>query len=485
MKENTRRLEKLYNASKVEIKDYTLEKLFEAKDEKVTIVDCGYQREFMWDNVQSSNLVETVLLNSLIPPFIIMEDKEKRIIIDGKQRYESLLRFYQNKFALKLKGLTVLKDLYDKYYNDLPTNARTIFNEYKIKALCYTVDDMSFSEKDKDFLQRDIYIRYNYGKTPLKLSEIGRAKYLFDPLTQDFILYFKQNPNIYNECVEIFLPKTRRTIGNDREKINLLMATIREILVTPYVPIMGEKYINIGNKIVDPYYSTFFGSLSNQKRDEVLTEFLKILNKLSQIKEKFKLNNNELYDNVLFYKATYWMFAILYKVYSNEFYQFNIDKLCHYIEDGGEIYFQNYNNNKKINIRERYEYLGEYIQTKLKLDLSSYKEDIKENKLKTRYTRKTEIDRDKAWNGIQADKQLIANVETMVVSEVLDKLKQKRFIIQSAYQRSEVKDIYKASKIIESIILGIKLPPIYLYVTTNPEDGLNTYTVMDRTAKTN
>ncbi len=41
MKDKTRNLEKLYNASKVEIKDYTLKELFEAKDEKITIVDCG------------------------------------------------------------------------------------------------------------------------------------------------------------------------------------------------------------------------------------------------------------------------------------------------------------------------------------------------------------------------------------------------------------------------------------------------------------
>lgn len=473
------KLEQLYKATNVEIKDYTLEELLENKDGKNVIADCGYQREYMWDNVEASYLVETVLIDSLIPPCIIMEDKQKRVIIDGKQRYESLLRFYQNRFKLREKGLTKLKDLYGISYKDLPENSKTVFKECRIKALCYIADSMSLTEKDKETLQRDIYIRYNFGKTPLKLAEVGRAQYLYDLLTQEFIMFFQQYPDIYQECVEMFLPKTKKIIENEREKINLLMSIVRQLLSTPYIPIMQEKSINIGNKVVNPYYSTFFGGLSKQEREGALVEFKKIINKLSQIKEKLIIDNHELQDNTLFYKTAYWMFAILYRKYSNEFYQFNIDKLCRYLEDSGTIYFNSYNSNTRNNIRERYEYLGDYIQKELKLNLSLYIKEIKENKSKTCYKRQTEVIKDKIWKGMQGDKRLIAKPGKMTMEEIIKRVKEKRFIIQSAYQRAEVKDIRKASKIIESMIWRIKLPPIYLYETLNPENELSVYTVMD------
>ena len=64
------------------------------------------------------------------------------------------------------------------------------------------------------------------------------------------------------------------------------------------------------------------------------------------------------------------------------------------------------------------------------------------------------------------------------ITEIIKLIKNNRFIIRPEFQRTEVKSRKKASKIIESIILGVKLPPIYVYVTRG-EDGLDRYTVLD------
>jgi len=186
------KLERLYQGVEIVTKEYTLEQLLENKDEISTTIEGTYHRELIWDNVEDTNLVETILLNYPIQPFIIMEDNKKRNIIDGKQRYLSLLHFYQNKFKLKEKGLTTIKDLYETYYKDLPPNTRKIFEDYRIKVQCYIIKDMTFTEKDIDFLQRDIYRRHNYGNSPLKYSDIERAQYLHDQLTREFILFFKK-----------------------------------------------------------------------------------------------------------------------------------------------------------------------------------------------------------------------------------------------------------------------------------------------------
>ena len=42
-----------------------------------------------------------------------------------------------------------------------------------------------------------------------------------------------------------------------------------------------------------------------------------------------------------------------------------------------------------------------------------------------------------------------------------------RFMIRPSYQRSEVINLSKASAIIESILLGIPLPAIFIYKKTN------------------
>lgn len=47
------------------------------------------------------------------------------------------------------------------------------------------------------------------------------------------------------------------------------------------------------------------------------------------------------------------------------------------------------------------------------------------------------------------------------------KVQKNRFLIRPAYQRSEVTDTAKASYLIESIILGIRIPPIFVYKRTD------------------
>jgi len=42
-------------------------------------------------------------------------------------------------------------------------------------------------------------------------------------------------------------------------------------------------------------------------------------------------------------------------------------------------------------------------------------------------------------------------------------MKRQKFIIRPQYQRNEIIDKKKASSIIESILLGIKIPPIFVY----------------------
>ena len=467
MQDRARRLDNLYEKVRRELIERTVYDLVVSDERKYVKYNPSYQRNYIWNATKATNLVETVLINGEIPPLTVIENGKEMKIIDGRQRYETLLRFYNNKFPLVISGLEIHKDLNGLYYDDLPINVKSIFQEYRLKMIVYT-PDITTSQEDIQLLERDLFRRYNYGMTALTKSEVARAKYLYDDLTIKLNSLFEKNENIYNQCIEVLLPKTKRQL-EDRERKNLLLVTIREILIMPYIPIIGEKSIKVGAAIFDKYYSEFIIKLSEKEVDQKVKEFIKIFDKLYLIKERLNKSNNELKDNVLFFKSTYWMFSILYKTYSNEFYDFNIEQFCYYVENGGYSYFQNYKNMTPDNIEGRHSYMKRYINEELKLDIDEHLKNIKDNRKRIQYKKKSKIDKDKVWNGIGADKQVITKRTNFKINEIVKLIKEGRFIIRPEYQRS---------KIIESILLGVKLPPIYVYVSRE-EDGLDRYKVLD------
>ncbi len=53
--------------------------------------------------------------------------------------------------------------------------------------------------------------------------------------------------------------------------------------------------------------------------------------------------------------------------------------------------------------------------------------------------------------------------ETLTIEDIISDMRKSRFLIRPDYQRSEVKNIQKASYLLESILLGINIPPLFIY----------------------
>lgn len=478
MKKKVERLEYLYKTLKRELVDISINNLVISKEKEHIKYAPSYQRNYIWNTKKAINLIETIFLNGIIPPLTIIKIGKEIEIIDGRQRYETLLRFYNNEFKLKSFGLEKMKELDGCDYENLPSNFKILFKEYKMKAIEYVVEEnISITSEDIDMLKRDLFRRYNFGMTALKKSEIARAKYLHDALTNDFVEVFEKDPELYNKCVDILLNKSKKNITNEKEKKNLLLVNIREILVMPYIPIIGEKTIKIGASVIDKYYTKLFMNLNEKQREEKINEFTKIINKIYLIREKLLDTEDVLANSVLFFKSVYWMFSIIYKEYPNEFYKFNIDKFYHYVQDGGQVYFDSYRNITSIHIENRHLYTKRYIEQVLKLDINKYIEKTKENKKLVKPPKVPKLNKNEE-HIIGSDKQLITKEEKLEISEIIEHIKTNRFVVQPDYQRVEVKSKAKASRIIESIMLGVKLPPIYLY-TKIKENGLSSDIVLD------
>lgn len=338
---------------------------------------------------------------------------------------------------------------------------------------------MAVNDEDMERVGRDLFRRHNFGITALKATDIDRAQYCYDGLTSKFEEVLKTENELYKQCINLFGIGQNRKI-EQREEINLLLMLMRELVAMTYVPIVGEKNLQYNRKITNKYYDKFIRNLSDKEQFEKINEFKKIFENLYIIKEKLKQTNNRLQSDVQFFKSLYWMLSICYRNFSSKFYDFNLDKFCHYVEDEGEEYFETYNRTSGQDTQKRINYMKEYIEKQLKLDVDNCIEAIKENKKSIIYKRDMTVSKEEDWISPLLEQQLTTRRETMEISEIIRHIKDNRFIVRPHYQRGEVRNKTKASRVIESIILGVKLPPIYLY-TEIPKNGLSRNVVLDRT----
>jgi hypothetical protein len=472
------KLQQLYGKLERGIDSKTINDLIITKDN--IIYQPEYQRKYVWDNKKAVQFIETVLIDGIIPPLTMIKANGKLTIIDGRQRYETLLKFYHNEFKLEGRYLEKLKDLHGKSYQTLPKNMRTIFKEYKMKLITYTLPDGAYIPENIELLaltERNLFRRYNSGMTPLTKADTARARYLNEFVTNELTKMFEQDKNFYEKCINVFLPKKKREY-EERERINLLLLTIREMLVMPYIPIIGEKSIGSGAFVVDSYYNNFIKTMTEEQKLNKIQEFIKIAKKIYIIKDKLEKAGNPLKDNTLFFKSMYWMLAILYQEHSDEFYRFDSNHFYHYIEPKAAIYFDQYMSVSTNHILNRHLYMEEYITKSLKLNIDDYLTRVKENKKIFAYYINPKINKNENWAGIGNVPPIVTYQDTFQVSEIIRYIKEERFIVQADFQRGEVKNKEKASRLIESILLGIALPPIYIFKEVD-QYNISKYTVLD------
>jgi len=149
----------------------------------------GFQRQFVWDKIKSSRLIESALLDIPIPIIYLSEEKDgKDNVIDGQQRLTAFFSFIDGKFPdnsdFKLSGLNVFTELNGKKFNELSEDIQDKIMTYKIRVIKFK------KESDND-LQFEIFARLNTGAVPLNDQELrncvyrGRFNELLKELSQE------------------------------------------------------------------------------------------------------------------------------------------------------------------------------------------------------------------------------------------------------------------------------------------------------------
>lgn len=126
-----------------------------------------YQREFVWNNIQKSRFIESLLLNLPIPYIFVADigsgDNEGRLeIVDGSQRIRTLHQFVSNKF--ELAGLKKLTSANGFTYSDFTVPRKMRFDRKTIRMI-------ELTEHCDEETRREIFDRLNTGGKKLTTME--------------------------------------------------------------------------------------------------------------------------------------------------------------------------------------------------------------------------------------------------------------------------------------------------------------------------
>lgn len=124
-----------------------------------------YQREFVWNNIQKSRFIESLLLNIPIPYVFVADignDDGRLEIVDGSQRIRTLYHFLNDKFTLQ--GLKKLTSANGFKYSDFTPARKLRFDRKTIRMI-------ELTELCDEEARREIFDRLNTGGIKLTTME--------------------------------------------------------------------------------------------------------------------------------------------------------------------------------------------------------------------------------------------------------------------------------------------------------------------------
>lgn len=424
-----------------------------------------FQRNYVWDTEKASYFIESVLLGTEIPPLVFFKGGQFNEVIDGRQRFETLKKFIGNDIELNEKGLRSLNTFSNMKYVGFDTDTQDLFNNTKLRILqCSVSNEPSLTPEKEDKIKKEIFKRYNSGITPLKREENARAEFINDKITLCVKTHLEENKKILTIVEELFLPKSKQK-ANDRDKINILLDRIRTLLTLTEVPISDYARSSHRADVIRKYYHS---KTSKRDASEVINKLTIIIDLLDELKKE--IGNYATYNNALFYESLFWAISILL----DEGLNLTIDNVLKIANDLKNIsetsdcwdeinnsilsldsIFELTGSHYRNATIDRYRFWSNYFKNNFGIDYASHMKDT----MKHSAIMENNIARDQ----LKTLKLIKPDPVSVTIDDIISDMKNQKFLVRPEYQRSEVKNIQKSSYLLESIMLGIKIPPIYIY----------------------
>lgn len=221
------------------------------------------QRGYVWEIWRSSNLIQSALLESYIPPIQLYRHDDKsqfRKTVDGQQRLTTFYLFVNNLLKLDLsKSISPMfeiegeqytyTDLQGKTFSELPELFQDIILNYDLQIV--TINNCNNEQAER------YYVTMNAGVKTLKAAEIRKAamgmstgKFFSEVLKSDWI-YHTLTPkaattNTGNEIISqvITLMQNQSPVELSKENIDKVIYSFRNSGVPEY---LKNDIINICN----------------------------------------------------------------------------------------------------------------------------------------------------------------------------------------------------------------------------------------------
>ncbi|MFM2313033.1 MAG: hypothetical protein RLZZ04_2309 [Cyanobacteriota bacterium] len=425
-----------------------------------------YQRNYVWDKHKASYFIESILLGTEIPPLIFFNNGQGIEVIDGRQRFETIKRFKDGQFSLTKKGLSVLKKLAKSTYDSLGNDEETreiidIFLDAKIRIIEFKiVNEPKLDISLEDKIKKEIFRRYNSGITPLKKFDIDNAVYVKDEVS----IYFK---NLLKEDTEFVETMIQLFFLNENKKFKApsdgkLLQFIRKYLVLDKFPIKYYARGTSRGEILEKLYA----KLVNETEDiqKVCGNFIEKVNLVKDIQKIFSSFSYK--HNRLVYECLLWSLIILEKE------SIDISKITEEdrISAIGEKIFSNISKFSESeshyysNVMERFLCVSNIVADSFSTTLDIYVDVSTKASQDLKKLRETEItDTITKLNELESLRITKPDPSRNSIDDIVRRMDRRKFLIRPAYQREEVINLSKASAIIESILLDINLPPLFIF----------------------
>lgn len=445
------------NKLKIESKVVSIDSLFNETKVKNTQYAPPYQRNYVWDGEKATYFLESILIGTEIPPLIFFRSKSRVEIIDGRQRYETILKFLRGELRLSKSGLKKLDvlNIDKKTFGSLPDLLRNDFLDTKLRVIEFSFASYDhIMPADEDSVKQEIFKRYNSGITPLKEFEIDKAIY-FD---NDLNSFFKEKLKDKD-----FHEQFDRLFKYEDKKVEVLLQKIRQLLVIHKIPI---KYYSIAKqKVTDKYYDLLSSQIRVDQFDDLFVSFGKKLNILDEI--RVAVENKKKSYNRLMSETLFWGLSIL-EDNSVELPAKNSVDLMEFSDHIiNNLYaFEMVRSSFSQQIIDRYDVIADYIEKVYGVNKSLYIETDEKFRQKNRTLNQFKDNLTTNYQELRINKP---EPSTYTIDDICRQMCRKRFLVRPPYQREEVINRRKSSEIIESLLLGIKLPPIFIFKN---EDGV-------------
>ena len=270
-----------------------------------------YQRNYVWSNKSRSLLIESFIMNIPIPPIFLYErDYSFYEILDGKQRISSIVKFYNNEYALE--GLEVWSELNGKRYYDLPIRIKEGLDRRYLSSIIMLKESFKDSfEVNK--LKKMVFERLNTGGEKLYPQESRNAIFggPFNELCKELVFAFRQLKKFegnLNTFLDIYLDNANKYDSCLQEQLRMLFVSTIKFAFELFDGHPFKLYSQKNNKIRSTKYAvrTIYDPFM-----QVLSQYLNhkqtILTHKGQIQEDYinmLLENEEEFSGKYQHKAT-------------------------------------------------------------------------------------------------------------------------------------------------------------------------------------